>query len=70
MLFLGYGNTPDCQGCNKQEFMKKVLDDVIGESVKPVIVSPSMSGGWSLPFIKKYQGNIIFMGRISHLNLI
>ncbi len=38
--------------------MKKVLDDIIGESVKPVIVSPSMSGGWSLPFIKGHQGII------------
>ena len=38
--------------------MKKVLDDIIGESVNPVIVSPSMSGGWSLPFIKGHQGII------------
>lgn len=36
--------------------MKSVLDNIIGDSVKPVIVSPSMSGGWSLPFIKEYQG--------------
>ena len=53
---LGYGNSPSCNGCNRVEFMKSVLDNVIGDSVKPVIVSPSMSGGWSLPFIKEYQG--------------
>ena len=53
---VGYGKSPSCNGCNRVEFMKSVLDNVIGDSVKPVIVSPSMSGGWSLPFIKEYQG--------------
>ena len=53
---VGYGKSPSCNGCNRVEFMKSVLDNIIGDSVKPVIVSPSMSGGWSLPFIKEYQG--------------
>ena len=57
MFFLvGYGKSPSCNGCNHVEFMKSVLDNIIGDSAKPVIVSPSMSGGWSLPFIKEYQG--------------
>lgn len=54
----GYGKSPSCNGCNHVEFMKSVLDNIIGDSAKPVIVSPSMSGGWSLPFIKEYQGSI------------
>ena len=57
--FIGYGKTPDCNGCNKVDFITKVFDNILGASVRPVIVSPSMSGGWSLPFIKEHQGNSI-----------
>ena len=58
----GYGNTPDCNGCNKARFLKLVFDNIVGfdrilgEITKAVIVSPSMSGSWSLPFIQKHQG--------------
>ena len=56
IVILGFGKTPDCNRCDRVDFMKSVLDNIIGDSVKPVIVSPSMSGGWSLPFIEKHQG--------------
>jgi len=51
----GFGKTPDCNRCDRVDFMRSVLDNIIGNSIKPVIVSPSMSGGWSLPFIEKNQ---------------
>ena len=56
IFILGFGKTPDCNRCDRVDFMKSVLNDIMGDSVKPVIVSPSMSGGWSLPFIEKHQG--------------
>ena len=55
--FIGYGNTPDCNGCNKADFIANIFDNILGASVRPVIVSPSMSGSWSLHFIKEHQGN-------------
>ena len=64
LQFTGYGNTPDCNGCNKALFLKLVFDNIVGfdrilgETTKAVIVSPSMSGSWSLPFIQKHQGII------------
>ena len=64
MQFIGYGNTPDCNGCNKALFLKLVFDNIVGfdrilgETTKAVIVSPSMSGSWSLPFIQKHQGSM------------
>ena len=58
-VLIGYGNTPSCNGCNKVDFMVNVFDNILGASVRPVIVSPSMSGSWSLPFIKEHQGNIL-----------
>ena len=58
IFILGFGKTPDCNRCDRVDFMRSVLDNIIGNSIKPVIVSPSMSGGWSLPFIEKNQGII------------
>lgn len=52
----GYGKTEGCntdQCRDKKEYLREVLSKVTG--VKPIIVSPSFSGTYSMPFMVKYQ---------------
>ena len=75
LQFIGYGNTPDCNGCNKALFLKLVFDNIVGfdrilgETTKAVIVSPSMSGSWSLPFIKKHQGILEELHKLQNIQI-
>ncbi|PRD33334.1 UNVERIFIED_CONTAM: Abhd14b [Trichonephila clavipes] len=48
----GYGNSPAVQNLNKTTFLDSVIDVLNMENV--VIISPSMSGVYSLEFLMKY----------------
>lgn len=53
----GHGETKDCNNVQckeKGKYLKEIVVKVTGE-VKPVIVSPSFSGTYSLPFMANYQ---------------
>lgn len=40
----GHGKTPVCNGCNKVDFMENVFDNILGASVRHVIVSHQCLG--------------------------
>ncbi|XP_053381475.1 putative protein-lysine deacylase ABHD14B isoform X2 [Mercenaria mercenaria] len=51
----GYGDSPQAD-VDKALFIQAVIDTL--KLNKPVIVSPSMSGGFSLPYLFKYPGSV------------
>ena len=50
----GFGETPSYSG-DRGEFLDDVIKRLCGD-VKPVLVSPSMAGSFSLPLIERDQG--------------
>ncbi len=55
LLFTGFGETPSYSG-DRGDFLDEIIGSLCGD-VKPVLVSPSMSGSFSLPLIEKNQGS-------------
>ena len=59
LFFLGHGKTKSCSSCEKEgrgTFLNKAINQIIGDNASVIIVSPSFSGSYSLPFLEKYQG--------------
>lgn len=52
----GYGKTPSIVGLSPESFLLELINKL--KLDRPVIVSPSMSGGYSLPFIIKYSDQL------------
>jgi abhydrolase domain-containing protein 14 len=52
----GYGKTPPIFGFSPEVFLLKLITEL--KLDKPIIVSPSMSGNYSLPFIIKYPDQL------------
>lgn len=60
----GYGNTAKAAGSNPEEFLAQVIS-TLSPNRKPIVVSPSMSGAYSLPLLlngKGIQSYIHFLG--------
>ena len=54
----GYGNTKN-QADNKGEFLFAFLNAVVGDDVKPVVVTPSMSGSFIIPLLQEHPDRLL-----------
>lgn len=57
----GYGNSPDASGVDPANYLEEVIKGL--KLKKPVIISPSMSGSFSLPYIFKDPGKVLERAR-------
>jgi len=54
----GYGNT-EKKADNKGEFLFAFLNAVLGDDVKPVVVTPSMSGSFIIPLLQDHPDRLL-----------